>query len=688
MKNYGPISDKISHMLHGGDYNPDQWLSFEGIVGEDVRLMKLSHCNVMAVNIFGWVACEPREGEFTFGWLDEIMDTLYQNGVYTILATPSGARPAWLSQKYPEVLRVNEFGVRNYHGSRHNHCYTSPVYREKVRIMNTQLALRYREHPGLLAWHISNEYGGNCYCPLCQEEFRSFLKRRYGTLDALNLAWWTGFWSHTYTDWSQVEAPSKRGEDGVHGQTLDWHRFRSERTLDFYQHEIEPLRKYTPNTPITTNFDQFGSVEEGADYWQFAPYVDVVSWDNYPYWHGERPTHVEAGMRAFIHDINRSLKHGKPFMMMESSPSATNWQPVAKLRRPGMQELASLQAIAHGSDTVQYFQWRKGLGSSEKFHGAVVDHYPTENTRVFREVTSVGEVLSKLDRVVGTSVQPEVAILYDWENNWAIADTQGPRKEKKDYYLTVQSHYQSFWNMGIPCDVMNEDCDFSNYKLVVAPMLYLMRPGVGERLTEFVQNGGTLVTTYWSGIVNESDLCFTTGRPGPLRKVMGIWSEELDALYDQDKNSVCTNGSLPDMKKSYTAQIFCDLIHAEGAQVLATYGEDFYAGMPALTKNSFGKGSAYYIAFRSYDSFLDDFYETLAKEMGLTRCVEADLPRGVTAQTRYDDQNRFIFLQNYNGTQQQLDLGKAVYTDILTGKTVQGTVTLPPYGYYIMEPVK
>ncbi|MEG1687762.1 MAG: beta-galactosidase, partial [Angelakisella sp.] len=177
MKNYGPISDKISHMLHGGDYNPDQWLSFEGIVGEDVRLMKLSHCNVMAVNIFGWVACEPREGEFTFGWLDEIMDTLYQNGVYTILATPSGARPAWLSQKYPEVLRVNEFGVRNYHGSRHNHCYTSPVYREKVRIMNTQLALRYREHPGLLAWHISNEYGGNCYCPLCQEEFRSFLKR-------------------------------------------------------------------------------------------------------------------------------------------------------------------------------------------------------------------------------------------------------------------------------------------------------------------------------------------------------------------------------------------------------------------------------------------------------------------------------------------------------------------------------
>lgn len=683
--NHGPINPRLPGLWHGADYNPDQWLHDPNILPEDVRLMKLAGCNVMSVNIFGWAACEPAEGVYAFEWLDHVMDTLYENGVYTILATPSGARPAWMSQKYPEVLRVNKSGVRNLHGARHNHCMTSPVYRDKVRAMNTRLAQRYGKHPGLVLWHVSNEYGGACYCPLCQEAFRDFLKKRYGTLERLNLAWWTGFWSHTYTDWQQVEAPMPHGETGVHGLNLDWRRFVTGQTLDFYLAECEPLRAYTPDVPVTTNFHDFINVQDGLDYWAFAPHLDVISWDNYPYWHGERAPEVEAARRAFIHDINRSLKGGKPFMLMESAPSATNWQTAAKLRRPGMQELASMQAVAHGSDTVQYFQWRKSLGSSEKFHAAVVDHYPTEHTRVFQEVAHLGGVLKKLPDVAGTTVRPEVAVIYDWENLWALNDAQGPRQQRREYFDTVQSHYQPFWDMGIPVDVIDSTCDIKQYKLVIAPMLYMIRPGVAERVRAFVENGGTFVTTYWSGIVDESDLCFTTGRPGPLRYVMGIWSEEIDALYDHQSNVVDVPDASRGMQESYKAEVFCDLIHLEGAQAFAHYGEDFYRGRPALTRNAYGQGHAWYIAFRSYDTFLSDFYGALAKELSLRRALDADLPRAVTAQVREDAQHRFVFLQNYGDAQASVDLGAAKYVDAVTGEQRTGAVTLSAYGYVVLK---
>lgn len=274
-----------------------------------------------------------------------------------------------------------------------------------------------------------------------------------------------------------------------------------------------------------------------------------------------------------------------------------------------MHLLSSIQAVAHGSDTVQYFQWRKSRGCVEKFHGAVVDHCGHENTRVFRDVAEVGKVLEKLDPIIGTTVRPEVAIIYDWENRWAIDDVKGLIQDKKDYLLTCQSHYRPFWKNGVPVDVIDMDCDFSDYKVLIAPMLYMVRPGVAERIEKFVEAGGTFITTYWSGIVDENDLCFLGGFPGPLRKVTGIWSEEIDALYDTDVNHVVLeNGNPLGLKGEYEARQLCDLIHAETAQVLATYKDDFYAGRPALTVNSFGKGKAYYIAFRNNGDFLDDCY--------------------------------------------------------------------------------
>ncbi len=685
---YPPISDKYRHFLHGGDYNPDQWIKMPEIWDEDMRLMKLSGCNAMSVGIFSWSSLEPEEGRYTFTWLDTIMDKLYENGIFAVLATPSGARPAWMSQKYPEVLRMSPNRVRNLHGQRHNHCFTSPIYREKTSTINRKLAERYKDHPALIVWHISNEYGGECHCPLCREAFRDWLKRRYeNDLDRLNEAWWTGFWSHRYTDWSQIEPPAPHGETSVHGLNLSWKRFVTDQTIDFYKNEIAPLREVTPQIPITTNF--MGTYT-GLDYSKFSKELDVVSWDNYPSWHNDTESTAELASKiSFAHDLNRSFKGGRPFMLMESTPSLVNWQQINKLKRPGMHLLSSLQAVAHGSDTVQYFQWRKSRGSSEKLHGAVVDHCGHEHTRVFRDVANVGAALKKLDSVLGTTVRPDAAVIYDWENRWAIDDAQALKKDKKGYLETCENHYRALWKRGCPADVISMDGDFSRYKLLIAPMLYMVRPGTAERIGEFVKNGGVFVTTYFSGYVDENDLCFLGGFPGPLRKVTGVWAEEIDSLYDGDENALVfmENNEL-NLRGEYRITEYCELVHAETARVLAEYKSDFYQGMPSLTVNSFGEGKAYYIAARTENRFLDDFYSKLIDDNCLMLALESKLPEGVTAQLRTDGEKRFVFLMNFSEEEKNVALSGAEYTDILTGEILRKQVLLAPYGARVMEEMK
>lgn len=683
---YEPINSKFPHFLHGADYNPEQWLDYPDVLKEDMRLMKLAKCNVMTVGVFSWASLEPEEGRFSFEWLDRVMDNLAANGAYAVLATPSGARPAWLSAKYPEVLRTDSKRVKAIHGGRHNHCFTSPIYREKTRLINEKLAERYKDHPALLVWHISNEYGGECHCELCQEAFREWLKTKYDNdLDKLNHAWWTRFWSHTYTDWSQIESPSEIGEKRIHGLNLDWKRFVTDQTIDFYRNEIEPIRRITPKVPVTTNFMR---LYNGLDYWKFAPEVDVIAWDSYPAWHSGNTDAATGCEVSFSHDLFRSLKGGKPFILMESTPSTQNWQTVCKQKRPGMHFLSSIHAIAHGSDTVQYFQWRKSRGSYEKFHGAVVDHCGHENTRVFRDVAELGSALEKLDDIIGTSVKPEVALIFDWENRWAIQDVKGMHNERKDYEATCIKHYEAFWKKGVPVDIINMDCDFSGYRLLVAPMLYMLKSGVAERIEGFVRNGGTFITTYYTGMVDENDLCFLGGFPGKeLRKVTGIWSEEFDTLFDNDINYiVLANGNELGLNKEYEVKYMCEYIHAETAKVLATYKDDYYAGKPALTVNNYGKGEAYYIAFRNNKDFEIDFYTSLINNKKLKRAIDAELPEGVTAQLRTDGKTDFVFLLNFSPETKTVIINeKTVFEDMLTAENVEKSICMQGYGVKILK---
>ena len=669
------VYPKCASMLHGGDYNPDQWIDrYPHVIDEDMRLMKLADCNEMSVGIFAWAKLEPEEGKFDFAWLDEVMDKIAANGGYVILATPTGARPNWMAQKYPEVLRVNEFGVRDEFGGRHNHCFSSPVYREKTALINRKLAERYKDHPALIMWHLSNEYSGNCHCDLCKEAFREWLKKKYGTLEELNHAWWNSFWSHTVTDWDQINPPSQRGEVGVHGLNLDWMRFTTDRTIDFIETEKEPLKAVTPDIPITTNM--MGTFD-GLNYPKIAKVLDLVSWDNYPWWKGDDRDGDLASVIAFAHDQNRSMLK-QPFLLMESVPSKTNWQPYPKLKRPGMHMLSSLQAVAHGSDSVQYFQWRKSRGSSEKFHGAVVDHEGSENTREFKDVAELGAVLKQLDPLVGTLTEPKVAVIYDWENKWVINDFHGPANQAKKYTETVIAHYTPFWERGISVDVIDRDEDISGYDMVVAPMLHLVTEEMGEKITRFVEEGGTFVTTYLAGCVGDTDLCHLGGFPGPLRKVLGIWAEETDTLYPEDTNRLVSKDFLKGGE--YEIRELCDLIHCETAESLGEYGDDFYAGRPALTVNSYGKGKAYYIAARTGGDFLDDFYGKISS--GLPVNFKADLPKGVTAQYRTDGERDYIFLMNFLNREILVsDVNEPDLADFFSGEAPGKRVKLAPYGW-------
>lgn len=675
MKDY--INPDFKHMVHGGDYNPDQWLDYPEVLSEDMRLMKLSHCNEMTLGIFAWSALEPEEGKFTFEWMDKVMDDIHKAGGKVILATPSGAKPAWMAQKYIETLRVNDRGERYWYGERHNHCYTSPIYREKVKIINQKLAERYKDHPALIGWHLSNEYGGECYCDLCKEAFRGWLKKKYGSIKNLNSQWWNAFWSHTFNDFDQINPPSPLGENHVHGLKLDWKRFVSAQTADFVKHEYDSVKSITPNIPVTANLMGF---YQGLNYRDIVKVIDYVSWDNYPNWVNTDHDINVAQYSAMCHDLMRSL-NCRPFYLMESTPSHVNWKPYNKLKRPKVHMLSSLQAIAHGSDSVQYFQWRKSRGSYEKFHGAVVDHVGNEHTRVFKDVTAVGERLEKLDEVVGTVVRPKVALMYDWDNQWALDMAGGFQQNDKKISQTNCQYYNAFWSKGVDIDIIGADShDFNDYKVIFAPMRYMVSDALGEKFKNFVKNGGTLVCTYMTGMVNENDLCHLGGWPGAgLREVFGIWNEEIDTLNPGESNTVkLKDGTI------IKAVDYCELIHSEGAEVLAEYDSDFYKGMPAVTVNNYGKGKAYYIAFRDDGSFTKQMINDILDEVGVSSEFDGALKRGVTAHSRTDGENTYVFLENY--TPDDFETETAIsWTEVDTGKTLTGKFTLSGYGTLILK---
>lgn len=666
------------YLMHGGDYNPEQWLHMPEVLETDIERFLEAKINTVTLGVFSWAKLEPKEGVYEFEWLEKIIDRLYENGISVILATPSGARPHWLADKYPEVLRVNFKRERKLFGGRHNHCLTSPVYREKVRMIDTELVKRLGNHPAVKMWHISNEFGGECHCPLCQDAFRGWLRKKYKTIEALNDCWCTTFWSHTYDSFEQVESPSVLGENSIMALKLDWKRFISDQTIDFMESEIAAIRAAGSDKPTTTNlmyhFDQI-------DYFKLAQKIDVASWDNYPTWHKHEEWET-AQDTAFWHDVIYGLKK-KPFILMESCPGATNWQGVSKLKKPGMLEAASLQSIAHGADGAMYFQMRKSRGSEEKFHGAVIDHYDGRDVRTYREVCEAGQMLEDLSAVTGAPKMAKAAVLYDWENGWAVHASCGPRNDNMHYQECVEKSYRALRRLGLNVDIVDQSGSLEEYKFVAAPMQYLFHEGFADKIRAFVENGGTFVMTYWAGVVDENDRCFLGGRPHGLMDVFGLRAEEIDALYDWEENAICLpecvsadalaqageeNGGRDaertgGMKARYSCKYLCDLVKPSTAKTLMVYGEDFYAGMPALLVNEYGAGKAYYVCADAEQAFYDDLYRTLVQEAGIESILDEAVPDGVEVTSRSEGESEYIFIQNFNRfeTRMKLPEGKVLF---------------------------
>ena len=668
---------QVNGIVHGGDYNPEQWLDRPDILEKDVEMMKKAGINSVTLGMFSWSMLEPEEGKFDFSWLHQIVDNMYANGIYTILGTPSGARPAWLDAKYPEAMRVDAYGVRNHHGVRHNHCMSSPAYREKVSVINRKLAEEFANHDGLLMWHISNEYGGECYCEECANRFRKYLAKKFDNdIEKLNKAWWTIFWSHRFNDFEQIEPPYSNGEFSNMGLNLEWKRFTTWSMTDFMKFEIEALRSVREDIPVTTNFM---TLYDGLDYREMAKELDIISWDSYPRFHNDYETLAETfSENAFNHAVMRSMKPDQPFMLMESAPGLVNWQSFNKVRKPGVHKMACFQAIASGSDTVQYFQWRKGRGSFEQYHGAVVDHLGTDDTRIFREVAEVGSLLKKIPQVAGSVVDTPVAMIYDWDNRWAIDGMMGLAQETKNYDKTCIGIWQELLKMGVEADVISQDCDWSKYKVLFAPMMYLLHDGTGAKIKDFVANGGTVFATYLTGYVDKNQLCYLGGFPGDgLAEVFGIISEEIDTYYPSDRNGICwKNGA----RIRTEVRDYAEILRVQDAEVLATFEDDFYAGNAAVTKKQYGKGQAYYVAGRVAAADMYGLLEQILTEAGVQ---VKQLEDGVEYHVRVADGVSYEFY--INPTRETKKVEAVCGTELLTEQFVDGVLELAPYAVAVIE---
>lgn len=639
----------VSRIPFGGDYNPEQWP--REVWAEDMRLFRLAGVSCVTLNVFSWAALEPEEGKYSFDRLDDIMDMAEENGLSVILATSTGAHPAWMAKKYPEILRTEFNGMRRKFGGRHNSCPNSPVFRERSRALAGELARRYGRRKSVIAWHVGNEYGGECCCENCERAFRRWLQVKYGTLEALNRAWNTSFWGHTFYDWEEIVVPNLLSEHFAEERTmfqgisLDYRRFMSDSILECFLDEREAIRTVSPYIPVTTNLMGF---YKPLDYQKWARYMDFVSWDNYP-GNDTPPARI-----AMNHDLMRGIKGGQPFYLMEQTPSVTNWLPYNALKRPGVMGLLSWQAVAHGGDSVLFFQMRRSIGACEKYHGALIDHAGHEHTRVFREMQALGAQLAALsDAALGARTAAKAAIVVDWDNWWALEYSAGPSCELK-YLDEVERYYQPFFELNIPVDIVSVEDELEGYKIVVAPVLYMVkraadgRLSFDEKLRRWVRSGGTLVTTFFSGIVEDHDLVVTGGYPGYLRDILGIWVEETDALPGGQKNSFTWRG------KGYEAGLLCDILHPETARGLAFYEHDFYAGFPALTRNSFGEGRAYYVATRGDRDFYRDFVEQIAAEAGVAGVWKP--VEGVEVAERRKAGERFLFFLNHDAESVRLTM--------------------------------
>jgi beta-galactosidase len=667
-QNAGVQRFPIASMAYGGDYNPEQWP--EAVWQEDVRLMREAGVTMVSLGIFSWAKLEPRPGEYDFAWLDRIMDLLHANGIRVDLATATASPPPWLAKLHPESLPVTAQGVTLWPGSRQQYCPSSPAYREAATSLVRRLAERYREHPALALWHVNNEYAchvSECFCDESARDFRRWLQRRYGSLEALNAAWGTAFWSQQYGDWEEIGPPRAAPTFQNPTQQLDWRRFSSDALLECFELERAILKELTPEVPLTTNFMH---AFKPLDYWKWAAREDLVSLDMYP-----DPTDPQAHVYAALnYDMMRSLGGGRPWLLMEQATSQVNWRPHNLIKRPGQMRLWSHQAIARGSDGAMFFQWRASKAGSEKFHSGMVPHGGTE-TRTWREVAALGQELRRLEALRSTSVQADVAIVFDWESWWALELDSKPSADLR-LLDQLRAYYDHLFRRTITVDFVPPGADLRGYRLALVPNLYLVRDAAAQALERFVAEGGTLVMSFFSGIVDEHDHIRLGGYPAPFRKLLGLRVEEFAPYAPGQTSVIGTEGG-----DRFGCELWSDVIDLERAAAIAQYAEGWLAGRAALTRHAFHQGAAYYLGTRPDAAGMAWVLDQACREAGVEPAAQA--PEGVEALRRQAGDTTLLYLLNHNHAPVELPLERPAH-DLITGRQLSGALTLEPLGVAVL----
>ncbi|HEV3279074.1 MAG TPA: beta-galactosidase [Terriglobia bacterium] len=657
--------------IYGVDYYPEA----EGPVDKDAEMMQAAGINFVRMAEFAWAKMEPTEGHYDFAWLDQALKVLNAHGIKAVLGTPSASPPAWLMAKYPDIAAMNDEGVRYRYGSRRNYCLNNPDFLAAVRGIVTAMAEHYQNHPGVLGWQIDNELGGpDCYDSLCRAAFQKWCRTKYGSLDAVNNAWGTIFWGHTYSDWAQIPLPWNTLY-GVHNPSLelDYHRYFSDATRDFLVMQADILRQIAPGKAITHN--EMG-LFDNIDYSHLNTALDFVAWDNYPMIGQSFANYAAPGLG---HDLTRGSKNQQNFMVMEQEGGMPGWTTFwGHQAPPDLYRVWAYQAIAHGADGVCYFRWRTSRYGTEQYWQGVLDQDSFPNAR-YAVVKQMGGEVTRLEGVLeGTRPVAQVALLVSPDTRWAFHIQ--PLVKGFDYNRQLHRYYDSLRRSRVNTDVVFPQGDLSPYKVVVAPSLFVVTPELARKLADFVQGGGSLVLTYRSGVKDEHNVFTDATLPGPLATLAGV------AIHDYDPQVDPTGGLQQEIVlgggQHYPARVWFDVLTPSTAETLATYGKGYYATSAAVTRNDSGKGRVYYVGTEpDSPEFYDRFLAGILQGAGIS--PGRSLPDGVEMAVREGSGRKIVFLLNYTDTRQSVDVGGASQ-DALTGSSVPASVEVPEFGVRVL----
>jgi beta-galactosidase len=664
-------------LLFGVDYYPDQ--TPEALWGDDARMIAEAGLTNVRIAEFAWGLMEPSEGKFEFGWLEKSCDILDKNKIAIILGTPSAAPPPWLSKKYPEIMEVDEKGQKLHTGGRRFTCPSNKTYRRLSVAIATEMAKNFADTPGVIGWQIDNEMtlgsSRRCYCDYCQLGFQDWVRSKYGSLDKLNQAWGTVFWSQTYTAFDQIPVPLPSGGDPNPGLALDYDRYQSYANASFIEEQLVVLRKLCPKHFVTTNNV---SLLDVIDLREHYAKLDFASLDNYPGFFDmlmreskvEMPTEAITTMIAMSHDFARCIKR-KPFLIMEEQSGKAGQKTFAAQPEPGKVRLWTYQAVAHGGMGVNYFRWDTAtFGAEEYWHGML--NHDRSKSPAFDEMEQTVKELKGLGRELLYSEYPaETALVFDYDSSWAIAIQ--PQHFALTYMGQVTTWYGSLSGSHTGIDFVAPGEDWSPYKIVYAPLAHVITAAQAAKIRSYVENGGVYVAGFRSGVKTESSQMVKTPLPGLLAEVMGVTVEDYVPIYG-NKQSVKFAGPLAGWAGE--CGIWADVLRPNGAEVLGTYTAGSYAGKPAITSNNFGKGKAVYLGANLTGEGLTIALGKLSAMAGVKPALQA--PRGVEVTVRRAGGKQWMFLLNHTAEARSVDL-PGQFTDVVSTAAVSGKLELKGY---------